>query len=110
MRDSTILNQSITASSYQYHETWDREPHFARSNYSDRFWANDERDFKEPWIQVCLGPSYVVKGLEFKWHTGDSGKYWAENIRVKVGMSAECMEFIKDEHGQPKVRFINNVI
>ena len=101
----------MTASSYQVHWTWDREPHFARSNYNNKFWASDKDD-SDPWIQVYLGASYVVNGLVFKWHTdtGAGKRYWVEKMKIKLGMSQECIEFIKDDDGLPKVRFLSGVI
>ena len=101
MHNSSI---NITASSYQKNKYWDREPHFVMSNDNGKFWANENDDF-DPWIQVNLGATYVVKELVTKGHTGSKDKYWVEMIKIKVGMSEECMNFIKDEDGLPKVRF-----
>ena len=77
------------------------------SNDNAKFWAN-EKDDSDPWIQVNLGASYLVKELVTKGHTGQD-KYWVEMIKVKVGMSEECMNFIKDEDGLPKVRILSGV-
>ena len=77
--------------------------HWAGSNDNGRFWANDEDDLN-PWIQVNLGSRFVVKELLTKGHTNSSGeRYWVEKIKVKVGMSQECITFIKDDDGIPKV-------
>ena len=105
MLNATFLQQIVTASSYQKQSTtWDREPHFATSNGINRFWANDKDD-PDPWIQVYLSASYIVKGLLTNGHKGVQFSYWVEMIKVKVGISEECLNFIKDEDGLPKVRF-----
>ena len=98
MASGDIPDSSITASSYQTHPHYDREPKYARLGGS-RFWYNDWNDL-EPWIQVDLGSSYNVTGLQTE---GYSNLYWVKKIKVQVGMTIEDLSFIEDGQGQPKV-------
>lgn len=102
MASGSIPDSSITASSFQKSETWNREPKYARFG-SEKSWSNDWND-PEPWIQIDLGSSRWVTGLQT---TGNNNQgdfqLWVEQITVKVGMTVENLVFIEDCDGQPKV-------
>ena len=97
MASGDIPDSSITASSYSTHPDYDREPKYARLG-GKKFWHNDGND-PEPWIQVDLGSSYNVTGLQ----TEGLISYWVKKIKVQVGMTIEDLSFIEDGQGQPKV-------
>ena len=98
MASGDIPDTSITASSYEKHGEFDREPKYARLG-GERFWVSFD---VEPWIQVDLDSHHIVTGLQTQ---GDDGwkEYWVEQIKVQVGFTEENLMFIQDANGQPKV-------
>ena len=105
MANGAILDSSITASSYQAHGEFNREPHLARLG-TGKYWGSTD---SEPWIQVDLGDIHKVTGLQTEGHDGhDEYKYWVKQINVQVGMNEEDLLFIEDDQGQKKVTKKNN--
>ena len=102
MANGTIPDSSITASTYQTHKHWDREPHYARLG-QDKFWGSIGND-SEPWIQVDLGSIHIVTGLQIEGDYHDETyQYWVKQIKVKMGMSEEDLTFIEDDQEMPEV-------
>ena len=100
MASGAIPDTSITASSYQEHYNFDREPKYARLG-GTRFWLSIDQD---PWIQVDLGSNRLVTGLQTEGNEGnDINKYWVEQIKVQTGFTQENLEFAEDSDGQIKV-------
>ena len=104
MANGAIPDSSITASSYQKHPHWNREPHYGRLQEDSRkFWGNTGND-TEPWIQVDLDSIHIVTGLQTEGNYADSTyQYWVKQIKVKIGMDERYLTFIEDDLGQPKV-------
>ena len=104
MASGNIPDSSISASSYATASTWDREPKYARLG-GNRYWISGSADSDpEPWIQVDLGRSYNVAGLQTEGNNGvDIWKFWVTQIKVQVGMTLNDLSFIDNGQGQPKV-------
>ena len=104
MASGNIPDKSLTASSYQHKNSWDREPKYARLG-GNRFWLSDgAKSDPDPWIQVDLVRSYNVAGLQTEGNYGTSHwQYWVTQIKVLVGMTLNDLSFIDDGQGQPKV-------
>ena len=79
MTSGDIPDSSITASSYQRHDTWDREPEYARLG-GNKFWIDAEiDDSTEPWIQVDMSTSHIVTGLQTEGNYGSNHwQFWSE--------------------------------
>ena len=106
MASGDIPDSGITASSYQHdHNTWARLPKYARLGGGSKFWMSGEAmSDPDPWIQVDLGGSYNVVGLQTEGnHYSDKYQFWVTQIKVQVGMISKDLRFIDDGQGQPKV-------
>ena len=104
MASGDIPDSSITASSYQRHHSWDREPKYARLG-GNKFWIEEETyNSTGPWIQVDMSTSYRVTGLQTEGNNEtDHWQYWVRQIKVQTGMIINDLSFIDDGQGQPKV-------
>ena len=103
MANGKIPDSSITASSYQTHDSWDRLPTYSRLG-GDRFWGSTESDF-ESWIQVEFSNIHIVTGLQTEGdYKDETAQYWVEKVSVKIGMDDGALMFIEDDQGQPKVK------
>ena len=102
MASRVIPDSSITASSYEKHAEFDRQPKFARLG-GERYWGSDHEDL-EPWIQVDLGSSHMIIGLQTEGnYNSDEWQYWVTQVNVQVGMSESGLMYIEDGDGQPQV-------
>ena len=101
MESAAIPDEGITASSHSITtEGFHRIPSHARLGQAD-FWSNDNDDPK-PWIQVDLGSTCKVTGLQTEGHSGSKWDYFVGNISVKVGMLETDLIFIENESGDTK--------
>ena len=99
MSSNAIPDSNISASSY--HKS-SREPKYARFDIA-RYWASAPGD-PDPWIQVLLGNSHRVTGLQTKGNLGSiRTSYWVEQIKVKIGLVHDSLKFIEMDSGEPKV-------
>ena len=102
MANGIIPDSSITASSFQTHDSWDRLPTYARLG-GDRFWGSEGYD-SEPWIQVELSNIHTVTGLQTEGnYRVETDQYWVKKVKVEIGMDESALIFIEDDQGQPKV-------
>ena len=104
MKSGGIPDASITASSYEHNSQWDREPKHARLGSAGRYWASDSFD-NNAWIQVDLGSTHAVTGLEAEGnYHNEVHHYWVEQVQVQVGCTEEDLMFITGGNGDPKVQ------
>ena len=103
MSSGAIPDENITASSYERHPAFDREPKFARLGLYGRHFSSAPED-PAPWIQADLGSKHRVSVLQTQGAYGDSyWQYWVEQVKVQVGFSEDNLRFINDSNNQPKV-------
>ena len=108
MASGAIPDASITASSYDPSTIWNREAKYVRLG-GHRYWASHSNDLN-PWIQVELGRTHVVTGLQTEgmFHN-DRHQYWVEQVTVQVLSTKQELVFIEDGNHQPKVQFIAGI-
>ena len=103
MGNGAIPDEHITASSYERHPAFDREPKYARLGLPDRHYTSDPGD-PAPWIQVYLESKHRISGLQTEGAYGGSYySYWVEQIKVQIGLSEGSLRFINDSNDEPKV-------
>ena len=106
MSSNAIPDTSVTASSFNSASDWDREPKYARLGKVGRFWSSAPGD-SEPWIQVDLGSSHQVIGLQTEGYLSTlRTSYWIDQIKVQVGLVNDSLVFIETDAGEPKVCFV----
>ena len=114
MKDKTITDTQITASSYYVDDYGKQDDHYypylARLYQKGFNWMTAEDNPSNPWIQVDFLINRVIYGIQTQGGHPPHHKQWTTMLQVQYGDSVDSLVFIKDSAGMIKVRNDYNIV
>lgn len=110
MKDKTIADAQITASSYYIDNGGKHDDHYypylARLHLKGTNWMTAEENPSNPWIQVDMLTNRVIRGIKTQGGHPPHLQQWTTMLQIKYGDSEDSLVFIKDSYGMVMVKII----